>query len=120
MKRDEQMILATVRMAILPQKRDEALKILRLTAEECGIQPSCLSCRIYEDVQEHGVLMFEERWRSQEDLEKHLRSDEYYKVLLVMEMALEQPDIKFDTISGSTGIETVEKARNSTGRGEKP
>jgi quinol monooxygenase YgiN len=114
------MILATVRMAILPQKRDEALKILRLTAEECGIQPSCLSCRIYEDVQEHGVLMFEERWRSQEDLERHLRSDEYYKVLLVMEMALEQPDIKFDTISGSTGIETVEKARNSTGRGEKP
>jgi quinol monooxygenase YgiN len=114
------MILATVRMAILPQKRDEALKILRLTAEECGIQPSCLSCRIYEDVQEHGVLMFEERWRSQEDLEQHLRSDEYYKVLLVMEMALEQPDIKFDTISGSTGIETVEKARNSTGRGEKP
>lgn len=107
-------------MAILPQKRDEALKILRLTAEECGIQPSCLSCRIYEDVQEHGVLMFEERWRSQEDLEQHLRSDEYYKVLLVMEMALEQPDIKFDTISGSTGIETVEKARNSTGRGEKP
>lgn len=114
------MILATVRMAILPQKRDEALKILRLTAEECGIQPSCLSCRIYEDVQEHGVLMFEERWRSQEDLERHLRSDEYYKVLLVMEMALEQPNIRFDTISESTGIETVEKARKSTGRGEKP
>jgi quinol monooxygenase YgiN len=120
MKRDKPMILATVRMAIPPQKRDEALKILRLTAEECGIQPSCLSCRIYEDVREHGVLMFEERWRSQEDLERHLRSDGYYKVLLVMEMALELPDIRFDTISGSTGIETVEKARNSTVRGEKP
>jgi len=107
------MVLATVRLTIPPQKRDEALKILRLTAEQCRIWPSCLSCRIYEDVQEHNVLMFEQRWGSQEDLERHLRSDEYYNVLLVMEMALEQPDIRFDTISESTGIETVEKARNS-------
>ena len=114
------MILATVRMAIPPQKRDEALKILRLTAEQCRIRPTCLSCRIYEDLQEANVLMFEERWRCQEDLERHLRSDEYYKVLLVMDMALEQPDIRFDTISGSTGIETVEKARNPTGRRERP
>jgi quinol monooxygenase YgiN len=107
------MILATVRMAIPPQKRDEALKILRLTAEQCRLRPCCLSCRIYEDVQEDNVLMFEERWMSREDLERHLRSDEYYKVLLVMEMALKQPDIRFDIISGSSGIETVEKARNS-------
>jgi hypothetical protein len=27
-------------------------------------------------------------------------------------MALEQPEIRFDTISGSTGIETIEKARD--------
>jgi len=105
------MILATVRMAIPPQKRDEALKILRLTADQCRVRPSCLSCRIYEDVLEQNVLMFEERWGSQDDLERHLRSEEYYRVLLVMEMALKQPEISFDTILGSTGIETVEKAR---------
>jgi quinol monooxygenase YgiN len=114
------MVLATVRVMIPPQKRDEALKILKSAAVQCGVTPSCLSCHIYSDVQEANLLVFEERWRSQEDLERHLRSDEYYKVLLVMEMALKQPDIRFDTISGSTGIETVEKARSSTGRGEKP
>jgi quinol monooxygenase YgiN len=111
------MILATVRMAIPPQKRDEALKILRLMAAHCRVRPNCLSCRIYEDVQEQNVFMFEGRCKSQEDLERHLRSDEYHKVLLVMEMALRQPEIRFDTILGSTGIETVEKARSSGGRG---
>jgi hypothetical protein len=30
-----------------------------------------------------------------------------------MEMALERPEIRFDTIACSTGIETVEKARGS-------
>ena len=114
------MVLATVRLMLLPQKRDEALKILKSAAAQCRAWPSCLSCHIYADVQEDDVLMFEQSWRSQEDLERHLRSDEFYKVLLVMEMALKQPDIRFDTISGSTGIETVEKARSSTGRGEKP
>jgi quinol monooxygenase YgiN len=111
------MVLATVRLKILPQKRDEVLKILKSTSVQCKVWPNCLSSHIYADLQEDNVIMFEERWRSQEDLERHLRSDEYYRVLLVMEMALEQPEIRFETISRSTGIETVEKARNLTGRG---
>jgi hypothetical protein len=31
-----------------------------------------------------------------------------------MEMAIEQPEIRFDTIAHSTGIETIEKARKYT------
>jgi quinol monooxygenase YgiN len=88
------------------------LKILRSTAEWSRVKHGFLSSRIYEDVQEHNVLMFEEIWGSEEDLECHLRSDEYQKVLLVLEMAFKQPEIRFDTISSSTGIETIEKARS--------
>jgi quinol monooxygenase YgiN len=114
------MILATVRMTIPPQKRDEALRILRSTAQQCGVHPGCLSCHTYEDLLEDNILMFEQRWRSQEDLERHLRSHDYHHVLLVMEMALKHPEIRFDTISGSTGLETVEKARSSIHRGVEP
>jgi quinol monooxygenase YgiN len=105
------MVLVTIRMAIRSKKYDEALKILKSTAEWSRIKPGCLSSRIYDDAQENNVLMFEEMWRNEEDLEHHLRSDKYQKVLLVMEMALKQPEIRFDTISSSTGIETIEKAR---------
>jgi quinol monooxygenase YgiN len=110
MKEDKHMVLATIRMMIPPKKSDEALKILRSTAEWSRIKPGCLSSRIYMDTQEDGFLMFEEIWRSEEDLECHLRSDDYRKVLLVLEMAAKQPEIRFDTISRSTGIETIEKA----------
>jgi quinol monooxygenase YgiN len=108
------MVLATIRMIIPPKKHDEALKILRSTAEWSRIKPGCLSSRIYEDVQEDNVLMIEEIWSNEEDLECHLRSEAYQKVLLVLEMALKQPEIRFDSISSSTGIETIEKARNQT------
>ena len=106
------MILATIRMTIPPQKSGEALKILRSVAELCKDDPGCLSCHIYGDLQEKNVLMLEEVWRTEEDLDLHLRSDEYRNLLLVLEMALKQPEIRFDTISSSTGIETIEKARS--------
>jgi quinol monooxygenase YgiN len=108
------MILSTIRLTIPAQKRGEALKILRSVAELCRDDPGCLSCQIYGDLEEKNVLMFEEAWRFQEDLELHLRSDEYRNLLLVLEMAPRQPEIRFDTISNSTGIETIEKARGCT------
>jgi quinol monooxygenase YgiN len=107
------MILATLRMAIPLQKRGEALKILKAMVARNQARPDdCVFCRICEDALEDNILQFEEMWRSEEELERHLRSDEYHKVLLVLEMALKQPEIRFDTISSSTGIETIEKARS--------
>jgi quinol monooxygenase YgiN len=66
--------------------------------------------------EEDNVLLFEQLWSNEAELERHLRSDDYRQVLLVLEMAMKQPEIRFDTILSSTGIETIEKARGSTGR----
>jgi quinol monooxygenase YgiN len=100
-------------MAISLQKRGEALKILKaLVARNQARPDDCVFCRICEDALEENILQFEEMWMSEEELVRHLRSDEYRNLLLVMEMALKQPEIRFDTISSSTGIETIEKARS--------
>jgi quinol monooxygenase YgiN len=108
---EKDMILATVRMTIPSQMRDEALKIVRSVAEQCRDYPGCLRAHIYGDLQEKNVLMLEEVWRAEEDLDLHIRSEEYRNLLLVLEMGVKQPEIRFDTISTSTGIETIEKAR---------
>ena len=108
------MILATLRMAIPLQKRGEALKILKSKVARNKAQPDCIFCRICEDALENNVLQFEEMWRSEEELERHLRSDQYRKVLLVMEMALKHPEVRFDTVTSTRGIETIEKARGQS------
>ena len=105
------MIQSTIRMTIPPQKKGEVSQILRSVVELCRYDTGCLSCYLYGDLQEKNVLTIVEVWRSEEDLNRHLRSEEYHKLLLVMEMALKQPEIRFDTISGSMGIEAIEKAR---------
>lgn len=106
------MILATVRMTIPPPKNAEVMKILRALAAQYQYHPGCLSCHIYGDLQEKNVFVLEEVWRTEEDLDLYLRSSEYLNLLLVLELSLKPPEIRFDTISSTTGIETIEKARN--------
>jgi quinol monooxygenase YgiN len=88
------------------------VEILRSVAERTRVQPGCISCRLYHDAKEEDVIMIEEVWRSQEELERHLRSAEYRNVLLVVELAYKEPEIRFSTFSHSTGVETIEKARS--------
>lgn len=107
------MILTTVRIVLPDQKLSEALSILKSVAELSKVQRGCLDCRVYQDATDSNLVMFEGKWRNEEELAGYLRSDEYRKVLILMESSLEKPEIRFDTVSSTTGIETVEKARES-------
>ena len=106
------MIHTTIRMTMPRLKIKEALEILHSFVEQTQFEPGCISCHIYHDIQEKHVIMIEEFWKSQEELDHHLRSAEYRNVLLVVEMAHEKPEIRFSTLSDSAGIEAIEKARN--------
>ena len=101
-------------MFIPLEKQSEALEILGSMIEQTQFEQGCVSCRLYRDVEDARVIMFEELWVSDEDVQRHLQSDKYHRVLLVVEMAEEPPEIRFDTIAHSTGVESIEKARIHT------
>jgi len=105
------MFHATVRMLIPPKRRGEVLDILSSLAERFRFEPGCICCRIYQDVEVEPMILLEQLWMSGEDLDRHLRSEEFRKVLLVLEMSSEPPEIRFEEVSRSTGVETIEKAR---------
>jgi len=113
------MVRATIRMMIPSRKRDEVLEILSSIAERARFEPGCISYRLYQGVEVENLIMLEEFWRNEEDLERHLQSEDYRKVLLVVEMAVEPPEIRFDAISQSTGFETMEKRRRPPPNGER-
>lgn len=110
---NEYMILATIRMKIEMKMFDEILQTLKSMTGSTNLQRGCLSSRLYRDEIENAVFMVEDIWDNEEDLERYLRSEDYRRILLVLEMACEQPDIKFQTISEQAGLEVVEKARKS-------
>ena len=107
-------IHATIRMTIPARKRKEAQGILGSMIERIKLEDGCLSCCLYQDAMEGNTLMFEEIWAGESYLQKHLLSDEFRNVLLVVEMASASPEIRFDRVSNSTGISTIEKARGES------
>ena len=105
------MVRSTIRMLIPLEKQSEALEILGSMIEQTQFEPGCVSCRLYRGVEDACAIMLEELWMNDEDAQHHLRSDKYHKVLLVIEMATEPPEIRFDIIAHSSGVETIERAR---------
>jgi quinol monooxygenase YgiN len=112
------MVRATIRMLISPKRRGEVLEILSSTAERSRFEPGCISCRVYQDVEVEAMVIFDQLWLNEEVLERHLQSEEFQKVILIIEMSMEAPEIRFDEISRSSGVETIEKARRALPGGD--
>jgi len=105
------LIQAIVRFSFSSEKRAELLGILCSIAERVRVKRGCIGCYVSQDVQDEEMVRYEELWESQEDIERHLRSDDYRKVLFVMEMSSHAPDVRFNTIEETTGMETLIRVR---------
>jgi quinol monooxygenase YgiN len=106
------MILARVRMVMPSEKFGEAVRILVRMAERTRVEIGCDRCHVYQDTGETHAIMLEEAWKSDEELDHHLRSDGFRDVLVVMEMALEPPEVQFSAIARVDGIERAKAARS--------
>jgi quinol monooxygenase YgiN len=113
------MVHATIKMVMPAKEEREVLKMLRSIAERTRVEEGCMGCFVYQSAEGRSTLLVEEFWKTEKDLECHLRSDEYQQLLLLVEMSLEPPEIRFNVISHTTGLETIEKARNFIPEGER-
>ncbi len=55
------------------------------------------ACRILQDVEDANILTYLVTWETQEDLEEHLRSDRFRRLLPYIEMSREPPEVEFST-----------------------
>jgi quinol monooxygenase YgiN len=106
------MIRSSIRMLIPFEKQYEALRILGSMIEEIQFEPGCIGCYLYKGVEDDRVIMLEELWVAEEDARRHMQSKKYSKILLVIEMALEFPEVRFDLISQTRGFEIIENTRS--------
>jgi quinol monooxygenase YgiN len=79
-------------------------------------QPGCAACDILDERSPEAAIVLLERWETAEALEAHLRSVTYNRVLGAIELSGGQPDIRFEHVSPSEGLELVERLRNPIGR----
>jgi quinol monooxygenase YgiN len=79
------------------------------------VQRGCLGCRLFQNWQEPDELLIEATWETEEDLVRHLQSDTYKRLLLLMELSSAPPVLKFCTVDSVSGLELVKRARRAAG-----
>ena len=105
------MIISTLQIVLTDGKREEALEILRMYMGPACHQPGCISCQAFQELDKENRFILVEKWMSQAYLDRHLCSSEYKKVLALMDISSEPPEIKFHTVWNSAGMELLEKLR---------
>jgi quinol monooxygenase YgiN len=104
-------ILVTLTLAPLPGRRQEMIDVFWLIIGPVRAQPGCLCCRLYQEVGERDQLLYLEAWETQEQLERHMRSGRYERLLAVMDASVQQPVLRYQTISAVKGLEYLEAVR---------
>jgi len=113
------MVVGTLRILPSPVHRGAVLEILRSVQGPVMAQPGCVAFRVYEEQGPEGAIVLVERWESGTALEAHLRSESYRRILGAIELSGGPPEISFDHVSATEGLELIERARGSdeaTGR----
>ncbi len=106
------MVIFTLYLEVAPSERLSVLETIHSIIGPTAVQKGCLSCGLYSNSQNDDELILLQKWKSQQDLEKHVRSDDFRKILTVMETAKRKPEINFITVGSKAGLELVEKIRS--------
>ena len=105
------MIIVILRLLVPPEKRSDAVQVIRSIIGPTEADPDCMLCRLYSETEDSDSLVLMEQWTSQEGLERHIRSDDFRKILAMLELARERPEIKFVKVSNTAGMELIKELR---------
>ncbi len=107
------MIVSTLRILVPESDRRQVITSLTPLIGWTRVQPGCRACHLLTDIEDPRALVLLEDWDTQEHLDRHLRSEDYRRVLAAIELSQGAPQIHFDTVATRAGLEVVEAARVS-------
>jgi quinol monooxygenase YgiN len=108
-------MLVTLRMIVRTERRRDFLETMRGTLEPARVERGCLSYRLYEDSENNNAFLLLEEWATQEDLEIHISKDNQRRVLALMDLLSEEPELRFNTVSHTAGMEFMGDVLNIHG-----
>jgi quinol monooxygenase YgiN len=105
------MIYATVTIAALADQRQQVVQVLRSLVCPTRVEAGCLRCELHENLETPGTFTFVEEWATLAHFERHLRSELYRRLLIVMELAVEPPDVRFRVVTDCMSMEAIHAVR---------
>jgi len=107
------MIQVNIKMAVPREKLKEILQTFNAMLGPIRDEKGCLGCNCYLDVEADNHICFIEEWKGGAELKAHLRSVHFGVLAGAMKLLVQQPEIRFQSISSTAGAEAIEAARKA-------
>ena len=104
------MIIAMIRIFANSGNINEIIEVLSSVKGQTEGKSGCISCYIHQEVNNENHITYEERWENRDQLNNHICSDLYRKILAAIDMSSQPPEVKFSTISSTEGMELIKTA----------
>jgi quinol monooxygenase YgiN len=98
-------------MEVAPENRLELLQTLRSMTKEIRKIKGCKNCNFYQNGDNENIFSLIEEWKTQEELDSHLKSDMFGVLIGTKNLLVEPAEINIKAISYTAGMEDVKKAR---------
>ena len=109
------MSTCSVDMRFLPGDRDRAVQLLLSGRADIVTKRGCRSCDVATEPGEDGVVHYREVWESGELFHEHVRSEEFRRVLIAMDLSCEEPWIVVGKLCGHSGLAYLRSLREPNG-----
>ena len=115
---DDRLSVSTcsVDMRFPPVDRERAVQLLLSVRADILTKRGCRSCDVATEAGEEGVVHYREVWESGELFHEHVRSEEFRRVLIAMDLSCEEPRIAVGKLSGHSGLAYLRSLREPEGR----
>jgi quinol monooxygenase YgiN len=111
---ENDVIIELVSISVSGTKRQELGRAFASLVGPIEVQSGCLRCRLFQAWPNEDGLLLEARWENQEGLIRHLQSDTYKRILLLIELSASPPSLEFLTVVECRGLDLVETARTGS------
>jgi quinol monooxygenase YgiN len=89
----------------------DALQTLMVSTR---LETGCLGCAVRQEERGEWTIRYEEEWETEADLRRRVRSDRFTAILSLMEASQRPPDIQFDFVTITRGLDYVAAVREGT------
>jgi quinol monooxygenase YgiN len=106
MNPSDRLSLATCSIGMRFESKDmeHAVRLLLSVRRTIQAKRGCRACEVGMDASDTGLVHYLEEWESAEDFHLHVRSEEFRRVLIAVDMCSEEPRIVIGNLSGHDGM----------------
>ena len=111
-------VTLTIDMRFPAESIEQAIPLLASVCGRIEAKAGCLESMVARDSIQETRVRYTETWASEETFLRHLRSEEFRRVLLAMDMCSEEPGVSIGNFTGHSGLQYLQQLCDRQGAGE--